>query len=239
MTRVIRGLLFDLDGTLVDHDAAAAAALAGALDTVATLTGADHERARRRWSELEQQAMDRYLDGELTFTGQRRLRITALAAELGLGTWGEAEADAWFVGYLDRYESAWRAFPDVRPSLGALIGGRPEMRLGVLTNGDAEQQREKIRRTGLDALLSVVVTSSEIGVAKPEARIFHAACEEIRLHPSEVAYVGDRLHTDAVAAQAAGLHGIWLNRTGDPAQTELPVLHTLQELPAFLATPAA
>ncbi|MEV8630952.1 HAD family hydrolase [Streptosporangium sp. NPDC051023] len=234
MTRMIKGLLFDLDGTLVDHETAAATAFATALTAVTGSAGVDHETARRRWSELEHHAMDRYLAGELTFAGQRRLRITTLVAELGLGIWDEQKADAWFAGYLRHYESAWRAFPDVLASLGALTEERPELRLGILTNGEAGQQRDKVDRAGLSAALPVLVASSDVGVAKPEARIFHLACEAIGLLPSEVVYVGDRLDTDAAAASAAGLLGIWLNRAGTPARTELPVVRTLRELPALL-----
>ncbi|GAA3092086.1 HAD family hydrolase [Streptosporangium carneum] len=238
MARTIKGILFDLDGTLVDHDTAAASAFTAALKAVAGSAEVDHEAARRRWSELEHHAMDRYLAGELTFTGQRRLRITTLAAEFGLGSWQEREADAWFAGYLRHYESAWRVFPDVMASLDALVDGRPWLRLGILTNGEAAQQRDKVRRVGLDTALPVLIASSDIGVAKPAPESFHAACETIRLRPSEVAYVGDRLDTDATAARAAGLYGVWLNRGGGPARTDLPVVRSLGELPALLTSPA-
>ncbi len=235
MSRTIRGLLFDLDGTLVDHDAAAATAFTAALGAVAGSASVDREAARRRWSELEQHAMDRYLSGELTFAAQRRLRITTLVAEFGLGRWEEAQADAWFAGYLRHYESAWQIFPDVRAGLDALADERPGLRLGVLTNGDAGQQRDKVRRVGLDRVLPVLVASGDIGVAKPRAESFHAACEAIGLPPAEVAYVGDRLDTDAAAASGAGLYGIWLNRAGTAVRTELPVVRTLRELPNLLS----
>jgi putative hydrolase of the HAD superfamily len=225
MATAIKGVLFDLDGTLLDHDTAAAVAV------TESLPGMDHAYARRRWTELENLAMERYLAGEFTFTGQRRLRITSLAAELGLGTWDAGRADAWFAGYLRRYEAAWRLYPDVRPALGAL-GKR---RLGVLTNGDADQQRTKPRRVGLAAELPDVIASSEAGAAKPDAEIFRAGCARLRLAPHEVAHVGDRLHTDAVAATGAGLHGIWLNRGDDATPAGPPAIGTLTELPALLA----
>jgi putative hydrolase of the HAD superfamily len=242
----IEGVLFDLDGTLVDHDGAAASAVERALAAVPVPA----ERwLRRRWAELEERAMGRYLAGELTFAGQRRSRITSLAAELGLGSWDDATADAWFVGYLAHYEAAWRAYDDVRPMFCALD---PHLRLGVLTNGDADQQRRKLRRTGLSAALSIVVASSEVGVAKPDPEIFRRGCAALGLPPSRVAYVGDRLDTDAVAATRAGLYGIWLDRadraaspppaigtpptaTALPSITTPPTITTLSELSALLA----
>ncbi|MER7129402.1 HAD family hydrolase [Streptosporangium saharense] len=232
--RNVEGLLFDLDGTLLDHDTAAATAFTTAL-TGTTGTGVDHEAARRRWSELERHAMDRYLAGELTFTGQRRLRVTTLFAELGLGVWEAPQADAWFTGYLRHYEAAWRAFPDVAPCLAALAASAGEpLRLGIITNGDAAQQREKVERVGLGTALPVLVASSEVGVAKPRAEIFHAACAAIGLPPERVAYVGDRHDVDAAAATAAGLYGVWLNRAGSPGPDGLPAVRTLAEVPALL-----
>jgi putative hydrolase of the HAD superfamily len=218
-------VLFDLDGTLVDHDSAASAALRHAL-------GMDSADVERRWKRLENVAMARYLSGELSFAEQRRLRITSLAAELGLGTWDDSRADAWFEGYLRHYEDAWRTYDDVQPMLDALPS---HLWLGVVTNGDADQQRRKLQRTELADAFPLLVASSEIGVAKPDPTIFRTACSRLGLAPEQVAYVGDRLATDAEAATEAGLHGIWLNRTQDPAATTRPTITTLAELPGLIA----
>ncbi|GAA3193218.1 HAD family hydrolase [Actinocorallia longicatena] len=231
----IKALLFDLDGTLVDHDAAAEVALIQALQATPGLHHVDHALARRRWKQLAELAMDRYLAGEITFTGQRRLRVTSFAAELGLGTWAAPRADVWFADYLHHYESAWRIYPDVRTALDALTEQHRHLRLGVLTNGDADQQRKKLLHVGLAAELPEVIASSEVGVAKPDAEIFHTGCARLRLAPQEVAYVGDRLHTDAIAATDAGLRGIWLNRDDDSAPAGPPVIRTLDDLPVLLA----
>ena len=234
MTSVIKALLFDLDGTLIDHEAAAALALTQALQAMPGLDHRDHARARTRWKELEEHAMARYLSGQLTFTGQRRLRVTSLAAELGLGVWDDTRADAWFTGYLHHYEAAWRTYPDVRPALDALTEQHPGLRLGVLTNGDADQQRKKLHSVGLAGELKMVIASSEAGTAKPSSGIFQHACAQLRLEPANVAYVGDRLQTDAIAATRAGSWGIWLNRGNDPAPGRVLTIQTLQELPALL-----
>ncbi|WP_067477410.1 HAD family hydrolase [Actinomadura hibisca] len=64
-----------------------------------------------------------------------------------LDEWEDARADAWFASYLARYEARWRAFPDVAPALAGLAG----LRLGVVTNGEATQQRAKLARLDVDA----------------------------------------------------------------------------------------
>ncbi|WP_245681913.1 HAD family hydrolase [Actinomadura kijaniata] len=204
-------VLFDLDDTLFDHGGAAAEAVARALP------GADPAR----WARLTRQTMDRYLAGELTFAEQRRVRVRAFARESGLGEWDDARAGAWFAEYLARYEAAWRLFPDVGPALAALR--RAGTRLGVVTNGDPAQQRAKLERLGLDAALSCVVISGEVGAAKPDPEIFRIACARLGLPPERVTHVGDRLDVDALAAESAGLRGVWLDRSGRAAPPGLTV----------------
>ncbi|MFD0360536.1 HAD family hydrolase [Nocardia sp. GCM10030253] len=222
-------VLFDVDGTLVDHDAAAEAAVHAGFPFVPDRAG-----LARRWRELEAWAMDHYLAGELTFAEQRRLRITHLADEFGQGVWSDDRADAWFSEYLVQYEAAWRTYPDVAPTLAALAAEHGQLRLGVITNGDSEQQRRKLTKVGLGGLLANVTISSEIGIAKPHPAIFLAACDALRLPPSRVVYLGDRLRTDAEAAIAAGLQGVWLDRGDTGVATAAQCVTSLTELPALL-----
>lgn len=225
---MISAVLFDLDGTLLDHEGAARRAVVG------MFPDEDPAALAARWAELTEEAVDRYLAGELTFAGQRRLRIVTLARELGLGDWDDARADAWLAGFVARYEAAWRPFPDAEPALDALAARG--LRLGVITNGDAAQQRLKVERIGFAARLPVVVASSEAGAAKPAAGIFLAACAALGAEPHAAAYVGDRLVTDAQGAAAAGLTGVWLDRSGGPSPGPLDVarITTLDALPSLL-----
>ncbi|POM27799.1 Pyrimidine 5'-nucleotidase YjjG [Actinomadura rubteroloni] len=220
-------VLFDLDNTLLDHDGAAAEAVTAAFPDV------DPDVLVPRWAELTDIAVDRYLAGELTFAEQRRFRITALAADLGLGAWDDARADAWIAAYVPRYEAAWRPFPDAAPALAALAG----LRLGVITNGHPAQQRAKVAALGLE--LPYVLTSAEAGCAKPAARIFTTACAALGLAPARVAYVGDRLDVDARGASSAGLRGVWLDRSGaGPDVPDVPRVTTLTDAVALLTRPA-
>lgn len=90
--------------------------------------------------------------------------------------------------------------------------------VAVLSNGDQEQQEDKVIRTGLDRYIDAVLASGQLGVAKPDPRAFAAACSRLTVPPEAAVYVGDRLDVDAVAASRAGLRGIWLNRGGSEAR---------------------
>ncbi|MFB4318365.1 HAD family hydrolase [Actinomadura sp. 21ATH] len=223
---MIEAVLFDIDDTLVDHSGAAREAV------VAAFPEADAARVARRWFELEEEYYERYLAGELGFAEQRRLRVTTLAAELGLGEWAAARADAWIAAYAERYKAGWRLFPDVAACLDAC--GLP---MAVVTNSNGDFQRTKLAAVGLDGRFPIVVASEDVGVAKPDPEIFRVACRLLDVEPSRTAYVGDRLTTDALGARAAGLRGVWLDRSGGAAPDDPGVVRitTLADLAAVLA----
>ena len=129
------------------------------------------------------------------------------------------------------------AFADAAPLLRTLQG---RYRLAVLTNGAPAQQREKLYGAGLAAYFETVVVSGEVGVGKPDPRVFGAALAALDVAPSATVMVGDSIERDILGAQAAGLHAIWLNRSAmdhHPGEHEPPAqqLTALSQLPAALA----
>ena len=133
-----------------------------------------------------------------------------------------------FAGYLHSYEESWQAFDDARPALDALVGAG--LVVAVLTNGTAAQQRSKVDRIGLAALLATVVSSEELGAAKPAPEAFLAACARIGSRPSRTLHVGDRQDLDVVAARAAGLLALHLDRFGREDEPPQGRISTLSEL---------
>jgi putative hydrolase of the HAD superfamily len=134
------------------------------------------------------------------------------------------------------YQPTWSAFPDVLPCLDRLTAHT----LSILSNGNTQQQREKLEILGIAARFSVVVTSEAVGVAKPDPRIFTLACHAAAAHPTQCVYVGDRLETDARAAHQAGWTGIWLNRTAsERVPAEVIAIPDLGALPRVIAPAGA
>jgi putative hydrolase of the HAD superfamily len=234
---MLRAVLFDLDGTLMDHDAARAMGLRAHLNNWLPGIGADElARLGEEWRRLEALHYDEYTRGECTFAEQRRRRVLGMRAALAREPASELEADAWFAAYLRHYRAAWRPFGDASPALAALARAHPSLALGVVTNGEGEPQRAKLARIGLHEHFPLVVASGEEGIAKPDAEIFALACERLEVEREQAAHVGDRLDLDAEAARAAGLHGIWLDRLGtSPGPARVTRISTLHELPAALA----
>jgi hypothetical protein len=77
MAPAIKAVLFDLDGTLLDHDAAAEVALLRTLQTTPGLHDVDHAPARRRWKQLEELAMERVCGGDVPARGGAVVRPDA------------------------------------------------------------------------------------------------------------------------------------------------------------------
>jgi putative hydrolase of the HAD superfamily len=220
----LRGVLLDLDGTLLDQDGAVAAALRawlpqlGVQPTAATLEA---------WETIQERHLVAWRERTISFAEQRRRRLRDFLPAVGV-PYVDAELDVVFDGYRVAYEKAWRAYDDVPAGL-ALIAAAG-LRTAVLTNGTTGQQNDKIARVGLAGRLGPVYTVEELGVAKPHAGAFLGACERWGLAPAEVLSVGDRHDLDVLAARAAGLRAVHLDRSGAGPRTERHRITSLREL---------
>jgi putative hydrolase of the HAD superfamily len=90
------------------------------------------------------------------------------------------------------------------------------IRIGSLTNGAAD-----LGEIGLAEHFEVTIAAHQLGTTKPDPAIFHAACDALRLAPSQVAYVGDDLKLDIEGAQKAGMIALWMNRSRATIPAEL------------------
>jgi putative hydrolase of the HAD superfamily len=227
MSGVIEAVLFDLDDTLLDGDTAGEAGLRTLLTRCPAVAW---DAAVAAWDLAFREHFPPFLRGEMTMAQSRAARLRAWADQLAVPVDAGSEA-AWFDWYLAGYESGWTRFDDVLACLDALAG----LRLGVITNGEGEQQRAKLTALGLDDRFEIVIASADVGFAKPDARIFRLAATALGVPLERSLFIGDNRLGDAVGAQAAGMRGVWLNRRGEPAPDDLvPQIASLAELPALV-----
>jgi putative hydrolase of the HAD superfamily len=226
-------VLFDLDDTLFRHTDAAVHGLTAHL-TAHGLPVNSAELAR--WEQLEELHYHRYLAGDIDLVQMRRARATDFLAPHGVIV-SDEQAGTWFDGYLTHYRAGWSLYDDVLPCLDALASHR----IGIITNASLAFQTGKVDAMRLSSTIEQLIASAEVGFAKPDARIFAEAASRFGLSVESCAYVGDRLHTDAVGATDAGMLGIWLDRRGDSpalaaeaAERGIPRITSLAELPALL-----
>ncbi|MGV4988268.1 HAD family hydrolase [Streptomyces sp. NRAIS4] len=228
----IRAVVWDVDDTLFDYTTADREGMRAHLAAEGLLAGYDSpEQALLQWREITDIQWARFASGEVDFVTQRRDRTRVFVGQ----ELTDAEADAWFARYLVHYEASWSLFPDVLPALEALAASH---RHAVLSNSSITVQEHKLRTLGLLDRFEVVLCAAELGVSKPEAGAFLAACEALGLPPREVAYVGDHPEIDGRGAAEAGLLSVWIDRGTGSAQAEGEVaahrISTLAELPALV-----
>jgi HAD superfamily hydrolase (TIGR01549 family) len=110
-------------------------------------------------------------------------------------------------------------YDDVLHGLARLQGMEPPVLVGSISNGNAD-----LRAIGLSHHFKVSVAAHELGVAKPDAAIFLAACKLLGVAPEDAVYVGDDVLLDVQGAQRAGLRAVWMNRTGSAKHLEHDVV---------------
>lgn len=200
---VIRALTLDLDDTLW----AVAPALARAESALEQWLQCHCPVVAERFPVAAMRALrDRLAAGrpDLAHDYSRQRRLTLAAAFAACGH-DDAQVDDAFEAYYAARNQV-ELYADVVDALDRIAARVP---IVSLSNGNAD-----LRRIGLHQWFHDQVTARAVGVGKPDARIFHAACERVGCRPSEVLHVGDDPHLDVAGARAAGLRAAWIDRHG-------------------------
>lgn len=216
-------IFFDIDGTLIDHASASAAASARLFDHFATEIPFARAEFPTIWESALMKHFNRFCRGEITIWEQRRARIRDVFANPELS---DHECDVRYRVFIRHYESLTEPFDDAAPALEQLECKR----LGIISNGAREQQIGKLQRAGLLRYFSVMVFSEDVGLGKPAPAIFLEACKRAGDDPTDCIHVGDDLTCDVEASGAVGMTPIWIDRTGESADFEGLKVSSLAEL---------
>lgn len=114
--------------------------------------------------------------------------------------------------YRQHYETAWQAVPGALALAAALK--HAGVAFVIVTNNVTREQQLKLERCGLLPYVDALITSEDVGVTKPDARIFASALAAARARADEAVMIGDSWLTDVAGARAAGVRAVWLNRAG-------------------------
>lgn len=227
----VTAVLLDVDDTLVDTTAAMIGA--GAVGMAAVWPEQDphwYVGAAARFRSDPGGYFRRYVSGELEFETMRAQRLAEVGAANGLAVRPRA---------LEIFEAAFRPafvarqhrFDDVLPFLQECAAAG--IAVGALTNSSWSATEPKLEVTDLAGRFGTVVTCDTLGFGKPDARVFHAACERLGSEPARTAYIGDEWEADVVGAKGAGLLPIWIRRGGEmqPGEAvDVPFITSLAQL---------
>ncbi len=196
-------VLFDLDDTLIDFKGSEKWALKTTCERQKLSHPFDdyypvyHNINRKLWSSYEQ--------GHLKKEQLRSDRFRLLCEHF---SW-TADFETMANDYLETLNTHVELLPEAHLVCEALS---KHFDLGVVTNGFAKVQKERFAKSGLSQFFKFVIISEEQGYPKPDQRIFIDAVKKLPgKEPSQTLMVGDRIETDILGAQRAGLQSCWLN----------------------------
>jgi len=219
-------IFFDIDGTLIDHASASAAASLIFFDKFPGVIPFSRDEYPAAWEQILNKHFKRWCLGEVSLWEQRRARIRDVFAAPDLS---DNQADARYRVFIREYEALTRPFEDAERCLRGLAGER----LGIISNGAREQQIGKLQRARLLKYFSVMVYSEDVGLGKPSHSIFREACRQAGDASEVCVHIGDDLDADVVPSRALGMRGIHLSRAGN-SPLGPPVISTLNDLPALV-----
>lgn len=196
-----RGVLLDLDDTLCDHTLARDIRL-----RIAFGLAVEHVPAARRpdVDQLAEESLEIALHGDAHFADVLRpYGVTDCDAINAARTWFRT----------NRFH-ALELFDESLSVLRWLKASNPGRRLGIVTNGPADVQRDKVNHFDLERYVDAILISGEIGIEKPDMRIFTAMLDLLGVDAASSVMIGDSPEHDIAGGQEVGLATIWVNRAG-------------------------
>ncbi|KHF39935.1 HAD family hydrolase [Halalkalibacter okhensis] len=218
-------IFFDIDQTLLDHETAERNGALAFYKQHNKELNVTEEEFLLKWKQLSKVYYQKFLDNELSFSEQRRMRIKAAFDFVEIT---DQQADQLFSEYVAMYKNHWLAFEDVVPCLESLK--QAGHTLAIISNGDYSQQKEKLNDIGIDYYFNHLFTSNEIGAAKPNVKIFKEACRRANVKIGDCIYVGDHFDLDYMASEKAGMKGVWINRKNDATTKMVNEIDHLDQL---------
>jgi 5'-nucleotidase len=194
-------ILFDADETLFTFDAFGGLQRMF-LDYSVTFTAEDFQ---------DYQAVNKplwvdYQNGAITALHLQHQRFQGWSERLNVPA-GDLNA-----AFLNAMAEICTPLPGAVSLLNALKG---KTKIGIITNGFTALQQIRLERTGLRDAFDLLVISEQVGVAKPDPRIFDYAFEKMGNPPRDrVMMVGDTAESDILGGNSAGIATCWLNAHG-------------------------
>jgi len=214
MKNKIKAVLFDLDDTLWPINPV----IAKAEIVLHGWLGAHAPKVARQFTIAELRARRmRLMEADPRYKVELRAVRQASLTEAFIATGEDVAKVGAAMAVFDKERNAVTLYDDVVPGL---------LRLGTrFATGSISNGFSNLEEIGIAHHFDVSIAAHRFGFAKPDREIFHAACDMLKVKPSEAVYVGDDTAADVEGAQKAGLRGLLMNR---------PDLQPIKRLPSHI-----
>jgi HAD superfamily hydrolase (TIGR01549 family) len=108
--------------------------------------------------------------------------------------------------------SCFQLYPDVQPVLHRLR--RDGLRIAVISNWHRGLEYF-CREMNLSDLIDTVISSADVGIEKPDSRIFTEAAHQLGVEPDRIVHIGDQPHDDFNGAISAGFKAVLMDRSNN------------------------
>ncbi|MGV0035210.1 MAG: HAD family hydrolase [Candidatus Azotimanducaceae bacterium WSBS_2022_MAG_OTU7] len=215
-------ILFDLDNTLIDRE-----------ETMARFLSRQHCRFAGRINCPPSAFIENVLKNQKGGYEEKRIAYEKSLEELGCDL---SITDDLIKDFHSLYGDDAVFLPNVSKTLATL---KNSFKLGLITNGRSGSQRRKLASMGASDLFDAIVVSGEIGLKKPDPRIFEHCLDLVSPKASESVYVGDNPTADIEPASRLGMKAIWMQNDNfsDP-NCEHDTIMGISELTKLIGTAA-
>ncbi len=107
-------------------------------------------------------------------------------------------------------------------------------KLHIITNGFEEVQHKKLKNSGIYHYFSTVTTSEEVGLKKPNPKVFLTALNKANSLPTQSVMIGDSLEADILGANNIGMQTIFYNYRNESISKKFKSIDSLLEIKNYL-----
>lgn len=191
---MIKAVLFDLDGTLLNRDA-----------SVELFIDAQYGRLHEYVGHIgKEEFISRFIELDCRGYIWKDRVYQQMVKEfkiIGL-TWKQLLQD-----YVDYFQQYCVPFPNLHEMLQSLVD--QSIPLGIISNGKGKFQMDNIKALGIEHYFETILISETEGIKKPDPRIFEKALQQLDIPANACLFVGDHPENDVKASRNVGMLGVW------------------------------
>ncbi|MHA1751131.1 MAG: TIGR02253 family HAD-type hydrolase [Candidatus Helarchaeota archaeon] len=221
---MIKAIFFDLDDSLFDSTKLAEKARRSAIKAILDL-GLTLEYDEEKCYEILLEVIDEFGSNYSYHFDQLIKRIDGISklysSEIGefLAIKGmipppKMIVQAAVIAYHNIKFTEIKPFDDVIPFFNDVKKFDKNLKICIITDGLPDKQYEKILRLKIHKYLNDIIISDEVGVRKPNPKLYLIALERFDIKPEESIYIGDHYEKDIVPAKKIGMHTVLIHRKG-------------------------